>query len=80
MGALQDMMRGTVLHGTARAAMGGIPGVVGAKTGSAEAGTVQPNGWFTAYRDHVSAAALVVRGGHGGDSAGPLVAAVLRAS
>lgn len=78
--SLQDMMRGTVLYGTAHAAMSGIPGFVGAKTGSAEAGTVQPNGWFTAYRDDVAAAALVVQGGHGGDSAGPLVAAVLRAS
>lgn len=78
--SLQSMMSGTVTYGTAHRAMSGIPGVTGAKTGSAEAGTVQPNGWFTAYRDHVAAAALVVQGGHGGDSAGPLVAAVLRAS
>ncbi|WP_329132739.1 penicillin-binding transpeptidase domain-containing protein [Streptomyces sp. NBC_01476] len=78
--SLQQMMHGTVTEGTARGAMSGLSGKVGAKTGSAEAGNVQPNGWFTAYRDHVSAAAVVLQGGHGGDSAGPIVAAVLGAS
>ncbi|WP_405582506.1 penicillin-binding transpeptidase domain-containing protein [Streptomyces sp. NBC_01190] len=77
---LQRMMRGTVTEGTAAKAMSGLSGKLGAKTGSAEAGTVQPNGWFTAYRDHVSAAAMVLQGGHGGDSAGPIVASVLGAS
>jgi hypothetical protein len=77
---LQKMMNGTVVYGTAHAAMSDLQGKVGAKTGSAEAGDIQPNGWFTAYRDHVSAAAIVLQGGHGGDSAGPIVAAVLAAS
>ncbi|WNI15873.1 penicillin-binding transpeptidase domain-containing protein [Actinacidiphila sp. ITFR-21] len=77
---LQQMMHGAVTEGTARPAMGGLPGKLGAKTGSAEAGTVQPNGWFTAYRGHVSAAGIVLQGGHGVDSAGPIVAAVLAAS
>ncbi|MEU1784890.1 hypothetical protein [Streptomyces sparsogenes] len=53
----------------------------GAKTGSAEVdGQATPNGWFTAYRGGVAAAGLVLQGGHGGDSAGPIVAAVLKAS
>jgi hypothetical protein len=77
---LQQMMHGTATEGTAATAMSGLSGKIGAKTGSAEAGSVQPNGWFTAYRDHVSAAAIVLQGGHGGDSAGPIVAAVLGAS
>ncbi|NJP99104.1 hypothetical protein [Streptomyces zingiberis] len=51
-----------------------------AKTGSAEAdGQATPNGWFTASRGGVAAAGLVLHGGHGGDSAGPIVAAVLKA-
>lgn len=77
---LQQMMHGTATEGTATTAMSGLSGKIGAKTGSAEAGSVQPNGWFTAYRDHVSAAAIVLQGGHGGDSAGPIVASVLGAS
>ncbi|MFC4033739.1 penicillin-binding transpeptidase domain-containing protein [Streptomyces polygonati] len=78
--SLQQMMHGTVTEGTAQPAMSGLSGKLGAKTGSAEAGNVQPNGWFTAYRDHVSAAGIVLEGGHGVDSAGPIVAAVLAAS
>jgi len=77
---LQQMMHGTATEGTAATAMSGLSGKIGAKTGSAEAASVQPNGWFTAYRDHVSAAAIVLQGGHGGDSAGPIVASVLGAS
>jgi cell division protein FtsI/penicillin-binding protein 2 len=77
---LQQMMHGTATEGTATTAMSGLSGKIGAKTGSAEAASVQPNGWFTAYRDHVSAAAIVLQGGHGGDSAGPIVASVLGAS
>ncbi|WP_346177430.1 hypothetical protein [Streptomyces cuspidosporus] len=43
-------------------------------------GQATPNGWFTAYRGGVAAAGLVLQGGHGVDSAGPIVAAVLKAS
>ncbi|MFB4196067.1 hypothetical protein [Streptomyces carpaticus] len=51
----------------------------GAETGSAEVdGRATPNGWFTAYRGGV--AALVLQDGRGGDSAWPIVAAVLKAS
>ncbi|MBH1935377.1 penicillin-binding protein [Streptomyces sp. AV19] len=76
---LRRMMRLTALGGTGRTAMAGLGGDVGAKTGSAEVdGQERPNGWFTAYRGDMAAAAVIPRGGHGGDSAGPVVAAVLR--
>ncbi|MEU3458635.1 penicillin-binding transpeptidase domain-containing protein [Streptomyces sp. NPDC006733] len=78
--SLQQMMRQTAQSGTAATAMSGVQGTVGAKTGSAEDGEGQPNGWFLAYRDDVAASAIVQNGGHGGDSAGPIVAAVLKAS
>ncbi|NEA54398.1 penicillin-binding protein [Streptomyces sp. SID13666] len=78
--SLQRMMQQTAQSGTAATAMSGVGGNVGAKTGSAEDGEGQPNGWFLAYRDDVAASAIVQNGGHGGDSAGPIVAAVLKAS
>ncbi|MEW2030956.1 penicillin-binding transpeptidase domain-containing protein [Streptomyces roseifaciens] len=78
---LRSMMRLTATSGTAARAMSGLGGDIGAKTGSAEVdGQAKPNGWFSAYRGDVAAAAYVQQGGHGGDSAGPVVAAVLRAS
>ncbi|MEV4740419.1 penicillin-binding transpeptidase domain-containing protein [Streptomyces sp. NPDC049555] len=77
---LRAMMRLTAVSGTGAHAMSGLGGDIGAKTGSAEVDNqAAPNGWFTAYRDDVAAAAVVPQGGHGGDSAGPIVAAVLRA-
>ncbi|MGR3938380.1 penicillin-binding transpeptidase domain-containing protein [Streptomyces sp. BRA346] len=77
---LKGMMRLTATSGTARAAMAGLGGDVGAKTGSAEIdGQVKTNAWFTAYRDDVAAAAVVTAGGHGGDAAGPVVRQVLDA-
>ncbi|SEG35132.1 NTF2-like N-terminal transpeptidase domain-containing protein [Actinacidiphila yanglinensis] len=77
---LMQMMHRTITDGTAYAAMHDFGGTVGAKTGSAEASTGAPNGWFTAYHGHVAAAAMVVQGGEGVDSAGPIVASVLRAA
>ncbi|MEU5190471.1 penicillin-binding transpeptidase domain-containing protein [Streptomyces klenkii] len=78
---LRGMMRLTATAGTGARAMSGLGPDIGAKTGSAEVdGQAEPNGWFTAYRGDVAAAAVVPRGGHGGDSAGPIVASVLRAS
>ncbi|MGK5729067.1 penicillin-binding transpeptidase domain-containing protein [Streptomyces sp. URMC 124] len=78
---LRSMMRLTATSGTGARAMSGLGGDIGAKTGSAEVdGQAKPNGWFSAYRGDVAAAAYVEQGGHGGDSAGPVVAAVLRAS
>ncbi|MFJ4847363.1 MULTISPECIES: penicillin-binding transpeptidase domain-containing protein [unclassified Streptomyces] len=79
--SLKSMMRLTASSGTAAGAMSGVYGDVGAKTGSAEVGGQEkPNGWFLAYRNDVAAAGMVLEGGHGGDSAGPIVASVLKAS
>ncbi|MET9775446.1 penicillin-binding transpeptidase domain-containing protein [Streptomyces sp. NPDC006367] len=80
LGQLRELMSYTAASGTAARAMAGVSGDVGAKTGSAEVdGQEKPNGWFTAYRDDLAAAGVVQQGGHGGDTAGPLVAALLKA-
>ncbi|MGW6269225.1 MULTISPECIES: penicillin-binding transpeptidase domain-containing protein [unclassified Streptomyces] len=77
---LTRMMNRTAVSGTGAAAMSGLGGSIGAKTGSAEVqGQEKPNSWFTGYRGDVAAAAVVEQGGHGGDAAGPIVAAVLAA-
>ncbi|MEU3721758.1 penicillin-binding transpeptidase domain-containing protein [Streptomyces sp. NPDC031705] len=68
--------------GTAAGAMSSVAGSdKGAKTGSAEVdGATAPDSWFTGFRGDVAAAAMVEGGGHGGDTAGPIVASVLNAS
>ncbi|MFE9774926.1 penicillin-binding transpeptidase domain-containing protein [Streptomyces sp. NPDC005931] len=77
---LRQMMRLTATQGTAREAMAGLGGDIGAKTGSAEVdGNATSDSWFTGFRGDVAAAAMAQQGGHGGDTAGPIVAAVLRA-
>ncbi|MET8676937.1 penicillin-binding transpeptidase domain-containing protein [Streptomyces sp. NPDC004647] len=77
---LRKLMQLTATQGTAAEAMAGLGGDIGAKTGSAEVdGQKKPNGWFTAYRGDLAAAAVVPAGGHGGESAGPVVAQMLRA-
>ncbi|MFC3572859.1 penicillin-binding transpeptidase domain-containing protein [Streptomyces yaanensis] len=76
---LRAMMRLTATQGTAARVMAGLGGDIGAKTGSAEVdGQAKSNSWFTGYRNDVAAAAMTQEGGHGGDAAGPIVAAVLR--
>jgi hypothetical protein len=78
---LRQMMRMTATQGTAATAMAGLRGDIGAKTGSAEVdGQQVSNSWFTGFRNDVAAAAMTEEGGHGGDAAGPIVAAVLRAA
>lgn len=77
---LMAMMHQTVTNGTATGVLTGVASPYGAKTGSAEENEGQPNGWFTAYAGHVAAAGMVVSGGHGNASAGPLVDQVLRAA
>lgn len=78
---LKQMMRLTATQGTAARAMAGLGGDIGAKTGSAEVdGQQVSNSWFTGFRDDMAAAAMTEEGGHGGDAAGPIVAAVLRAA
>ncbi|MGW1027284.1 penicillin-binding transpeptidase domain-containing protein [Streptomyces sp. NPDC002577] len=77
---LRELLTYTAAYGTAAEAMSGLGPDYGAKTGSAEVdGQKEPNGWFTAWRGDLAAAAVVQQGGHGGDSAGPVVAALLRA-
>lgn len=77
---LRELMAYTAAYGTAAEAMSGVGGDVGAKTGSAEVdGQKKPNGWFTAYRGDLAAAGVVQQGGHGGSTAGPIVAALLKA-
>lgn len=81
LGQLRELMEYTATSGTAAEAMAGVSGEIGAKTGSAEVdGQKKPNGWFTAYRGDVAAAGVVQEGGHGGSSAGPLVAALLKSA
>ncbi|MBM7092317.1 penicillin-binding protein [Streptomyces sp. S12] len=76
---VRDLMAYTATAGTAAEAMAGVGGDKGAKTGSAEVdGQKKPNGWFTAYRGDVAGAAVVQQGGHGGSSAGPIVASLLK--
>ncbi|MEU6217317.1 penicillin-binding transpeptidase domain-containing protein [Streptomyces sp. NPDC047022] len=77
---LREVLQYTASSGTAAKAMAGLGPDYGAKTGSAEVdGQKQPNGWFTAWKGDLAAAGVVQQGGHGGDSAGPIVAALLRA-
>ncbi|MEV7191111.1 penicillin-binding transpeptidase domain-containing protein [Streptomyces sp. NPDC093510] len=77
---LRQMMHRTAVSGTGARAMAGLGSDVGAKTGSAEVdGQKKSDSWFTGYRGDVAVAAMAQRGGHGGDSAGPIVAAVLGA-
>ncbi|MFD5004465.1 penicillin-binding transpeptidase domain-containing protein [Streptomyces mutabilis] len=76
---LREMMSYTAAAGTAAEAMAGVGGDAGAKTGSAEVdGQEKPNGWFTAYKGDLAAAGVVQQGGHGSESAGPIVAALLK--
>lgn len=77
---LRELMQYTAAYGTAAEAMVGLGPDYGAKTGSAEVdGQEKPNGWFTAYRGDLAGAGVVVQGGHGGSTAGPIVAALLKA-
>ncbi|MFF5479172.1 penicillin-binding transpeptidase domain-containing protein [Streptomyces sp. NPDC012935] len=76
---LRELMSYTAAYGTAAEAMSGVTGDVGAKTGSAEVDAQKkPNGWFTAYRNDLAAAGVVQAGGHGGETAGPIVAELLK--
>jgi hypothetical protein len=76
---VKEVMQYTASYGTAAKAMAGLGPNYGAKTGSAEVdGQKKPNGWFTAYRGDLVAAGVVQAGGHGGDTAGPIVAALLK--
>ncbi|MFE9925860.1 penicillin-binding transpeptidase domain-containing protein [Streptomyces sp. NPDC005774] len=76
---LRQLMSYTATSGTAAKAMAVVSGDKGAKTGSAEVdGQKKPNGWFTAYRGDLAAAGVVQAAGHGGSTAGPIVASLLK--
>ncbi|MPY62679.1 penicillin-binding transpeptidase domain-containing protein [Streptomyces spongiae] len=77
---LKEVLQYTAAAGTAAEAMSGLGPDYGAKTGSAEVdGQKEPNGWFTAWKGDLASAGVVQQGGHGSESAGPIVAALLRA-
>ncbi|MFG3095649.1 penicillin-binding transpeptidase domain-containing protein [Streptomyces sp. NPDC048202] len=79
LGQLRELMNFTAAYGTAAEAMSGLGPDYGAKTGSAEVDNQdKPNGWFTAYRGDLASAGVVQAGGHGGDTAGPIVATLLK--
>ncbi|MGW4193570.1 penicillin-binding transpeptidase domain-containing protein [Streptomyces sp. NPDC005004] len=76
---LRELMQFTAAYGTAAEAMSGLGPDYGAKTGSAEVDNQKkPNGWFTAYKGDMASAGVVQAGGHGGDTAGPIVATLLK--
>ncbi|MFF5360820.1 penicillin-binding transpeptidase domain-containing protein [Streptomyces scabiei] len=78
---LRELLRYTAAAGTAAEAMSGLGPDFGAKTGSAEVdGQKEPNGWFTAWKGDLASAGVVQQGGHGSESAGPIVAALLKAA
>lgn len=77
---LVELLRYTAAAGTAAEAMSGLGPDYGAKTGSAEVdGQKEANGWFTAWKGDLASAGVVQQGGHGSESAGPIVAALLKA-
>ncbi|UZJ32765.1 penicillin-binding transpeptidase domain-containing protein [Streptomyces endophytica] len=76
---LRAMLRTTVTDGTARV-LSGLPGEIGAKTGTAEISDEEPNnGWLAAYRGNVAVACIVEQGVTGGGSAGPVIRDLLTA-
>ncbi|MGW7456406.1 penicillin-binding transpeptidase domain-containing protein [Streptomyces sp. NPDC054797] len=76
---LRALMRATVTDGTARS-LAGLPGNVGAKTGTAEVSESAPNnGWVVATRGNVAVAVVVEGGITGGSSAVPVVRHLLEA-
>ncbi|MER6010286.1 penicillin-binding transpeptidase domain-containing protein [Streptomyces bluensis] len=77
---LRELLQYTAAAGSAAEVMAGLGPDFGAKTGSAEVdGQKKPNGWFTAWKGDLASAGVVQQGGRGGESAGPIVAALLRA-
>ncbi|MFW6692623.1 penicillin-binding transpeptidase domain-containing protein [Streptomyces sp. MAR4 CNX-425] len=76
---LRALMRDTVTEGSAQV-LAGLPGDVGAKTGTAEVTATGPNnGWLVAYRDGVAVACVVEDAESGSGDAGPVVREVLAA-
>jgi cell division protein FtsI/penicillin-binding protein 2 len=79
-GQLKALMQGVVANGSGKS-LQGIPGTVGAKTGTAEfdeKGETLTHGWMIAFKDDIAVAVLVEKGKSGGSAAGPVVNAFLR--
>ena len=83
--ALREVMRAVVTEGSG-AFLGGVPGQVGAKTGTAEHGEPAADGslpthaWMVAFTDDLAVAAFVETGESGSATAGPLLEAFLSVS
>jgi cell division protein FtsI/penicillin-binding protein 2 len=77
---LREMMADVVTSGTA--ANQGLPPGTYAKTGTAEYGTGNPlptDAWLIGFRGNLAFAVLVVDGGYGGPTDGPIAASFLKA-
>jgi cell division protein FtsI/penicillin-binding protein 2 len=81
--ALRVVMRAVVTEGSG-AFLSGLPGEVGAKTGTAEHGEAGADGslpthaWMVAFKDDLAVAVFVETGESGSRTAGPLLEAFLR--
>jgi cell division protein FtsI/penicillin-binding protein 2 len=70
---LRDLMHAVVTEGSGRL-LAGLPGSVGAKTGTAEYGTSgQTHAWMVAFHDDLAVAVFVETGDSGSGTAGPLL-------
>jgi cell division protein FtsI/penicillin-binding protein 2 len=66
-------MHAVVTEGSGRL-LAGLPGSVGAKTGTAEYGTSgQTHAWMVAFHDDLAVAVFVETGESGSGTAGPLL-------
>ncbi|GAB4086906.1 penicillin-binding transpeptidase domain-containing protein [Myceligenerans cantabricum] len=70
---LRELMAGVVEVGSARDALSGVPGVVGAKTGSAEGNGGLTNVWMVAVKGDIGVAVFVEDGDFGSTTAGPIM-------
>ncbi len=80
LGALRGFSRAVVTDGTAKAALGGSPGPVAGKTGTAEYGEARPprsHSWFAGYRGDLAFAVFVFDGASSGKAAAPVAAQFL---
>lgn len=84
-GSLRELMRAVVTEGSG-SFLAGLPGEVGAKTGTAEYGRPGPDGdlpthaWMIATQGDLAVAVFVETGVSGSRTAGPLLARFLQAS
>ena len=82
-GALRGLMRAVVTTGSGRF-LKGVPGEVGAKTGTAEygqpdaSGSLPTHAWMIATRGDLAVAVFVETGVSGSQTAGPVLEAFLR--